>query len=91
MPILNMDRPIDIYECCSDTEDEPTTSVAPAPSDVPIAAPGLPPQPVARIDRALTRQEFQAYFSPRNFGPGDMEELSPELWEEFSLDGAADE
>ena len=38
-----------------------------------------------------TRQEFQAYFSPRNLGPGDMEELSPELWEEFRLDGAADD
>ena len=55
--------------------------------------------PVARIDRALDvlnapgsiRPEFQAYFKPRNLGPGDMEELSPELWEEFRLDGAADE
>ena len=38
-----------------------------------------------------TRQEFQAYFNPRNLGPGDLEELSPELWQEFRLDGAADE
>ena len=52
-----------------------------------------------RIDRALdvlnapgsTRQEFQAYFNPRNLGPGDLEELSPELWEELRLDGAVDE
>ena len=59
-------RPIDIYECSSDSDDEPTTSVAPAASDVPTAAPGLPSRPVARIDRALdvlnapgsTRQEF---------------------------------
>ena len=35
-----------------------------------------------------TRQEFQAYFNPRNLGPGDLEELSPELWEEFRPDGA---
>ena len=92
-------RPSDIYECSSDFEDEPTTSVAPAASDVPNAAPGLQSQPVARIDRALdvlnapgsTRQEFQAYFNPRNLGPGNMEELSPELWEELRLDGAADE
>ena len=31
------------------------------------------------------------HFNPRNLGPGDLEELSPELWEEFRLDGAADE
>ena len=89
-------RPIDIHECSSDSDDEPTTSVAPAASDVPTAGPGQPSQPVARIDRALdvlnagsTRQEFQAYFKPRNVGPGDMEELSPELWEELRLDGAS--
>ena len=46
-------RPVDIHECSSDSDDEPTTSVAPAASDVPTAAPGLPSQPVARIDRAL--------------------------------------
>ena len=71
----------------------------PAASDVPTAAPGRSSQPVARIDRALdvlnapgsSRQEFQAYFNPRNLGPGDLDELSPELWEEFRLDGAADE
>ena len=82
-------RPVDIYECSSDSDDEPTYSVAPAASDVPTAAPGLPSQPVARIDRVLdvlnaqgsARQEFQAYFNPRNLGPGDMEELSPEAWE----------
>ena len=81
------------------SDDEPTISVAPAASDVPTAAPGRSSQPVARIDRALdvlnapgsTRQEFQAYFNPRNFGPGDLEEVSPELWEEFRLHGAADE
>ena len=92
-------RPIDIHECSSDSDDEPTVSVAPAASDVPTAAPGRSSQPIARIDRALdvlnapcsTRQEFQAYFNPRNLGPGDLEELSPELWEEFRLDGAADE
>ena len=73
--------------------------MAPAASDVPTAAPGRSSQPVARIDGALdvlnapgsSRQEFQAYFNPRNLGPGDLEELSPELWEEFRLDGAADE
>ena len=46
-------RPIDIHECSSDYDDEPTYSVAPAASDVPTAAPGLHLQPVARIDRAL--------------------------------------
>ena len=35
-----------------------------------------------------TREEFQALFNSRNFGPGDMEELSPELWEELRLDSA---
>ena len=93
-------RPIDIHECSSDSDDEPTISVAPAASDVPTAAPGRSSQPVARIDRTLdvltapgsSRQEFQAYFNPSNLGPGDLEEeLSPELWEEFRLDGAADE
>ena len=92
-------RPIDIHECSSDSDDEPTISVAPAASDVPTDAPGRSSQPVARIDTALdvlnapgsTRQEFQAYFNPRNLGPRDLEELSPELWEEFRLDGAADE
>ena len=60
-------RPIDIHECSSDSEDEPTISVARASSDAPTAAPGLPRQPVARIDRALdvlnapgsTREEFR--------------------------------
>ena len=92
-------RPTYIHECSSDSDDEPTISVAPAASDVPTAAPGRSSQPVARIDRALdvlnapgsNRQEFQAYFNPRNLGPGDLEELSPELWEEVRLDGAADE
>ena len=91
-------RPTDIHECSSDSDDEPTISVAPAASDVPTAAPGRSSHPVARIDRALdvlnapgsSRQEFQAYFNPRNLGPGNLE-LSPELWEEFRLDGAADE
>ena len=76
-------RPTDIHECSSDSDDEPTIS------------PGRSSQPVARIDRALdvlnapgsNRQEFQAYFNVRNLGPGDLEELSPELWEEFRLDG----
>ena len=98
-PQLGPFRPVDIYECSSDSDDEPTISVARASSDAPTAAPGLPRQPVARIDRALdvlnapgsTRQEFQAYFNPRNLGPGDLEELSPELWEELRLDGAVDE
>ena len=79
-------RPLEIYECSDDSEDEPTTSVAQASSDVPTAAPGLPSQPVARIDRAL-----DVLNAPGSTGPGDMEELSPELWEEFRLDGAADE
>ena len=45
------------------------------------------------IDRALdvlNAPGSTTYFNPRNFGPGDLEELSPELWEEFRLDGAAD-
>ena len=92
-------RPTDIHECSSDSDDEPTISVAPAASDVPTAEPGRSSQPVARIDRALdvlnapgsTRQELQAYFNPRNLGPGDVEELSPGLWEEFRLDGVAEE
>ena len=76
-------RSIDIHECSSDSDDEPTISVAPAASDVPTAAPGRSSQAVARIDRALDvlnapgsfRQEFQAYFNPRNLGPGDLEEF----------------
>ena len=92
-------RPVDIHECSSDSDDEPTISVAPAASDVPTAAPGRSSQPVARIDRALdvlnapgsSGQEFQAYFNPKNLGPGDLEELSPELWEKFRVNGAADE
>ena len=83
-------RPTDIHECSSDSDDEPTISVAPAASDVPTAAPGRSSQPVARIDRALdvlnapgsSGQGFQAYFNPRNLGPGDLVGLSPELWEE---------
>ena len=81
-------RPTDTHECSSDSDEEPTVSVAPAASDVPTAAPGLRYQPAPSIDRALdvlnapgsTRQEFQSYFRPRNLGPGDLEELSPELW-----------
>ena len=54
------------------------------------------PLPTARIDRALdvlnapgsTRQEFQSFFNLSNLGPGDLEELSPELWEELRLNGA---
>ena len=96
---MDLFRQIDIHECSSDSDDEPTISVAPAASDVPTAAPGRSSQPVARIGRALdvlnapgsSRQEFQAYFNPTNLGPADLEELSPELWEEFRLDGAADE
>ena len=73
--------------------------MAPAASDVPTAAPGLRSQPVARIDRDLdvlnapgsTRQEFQSYFYPRNLGPGDLEQLSPELWEELRLDSSGAE
>ena len=91
-------RPTDIHECSGD-DDEPTSSVAPAASDVPTAAPGLRSQPGARIDRAQgvlnapgsTRQEFQAYFNPRNLGPGDLEELSQELWEELRLDSSGAE
>ena len=40
-------RPTDIHECSSDSDDEPTISVAPAASDVPTAAPGRSSQPVA--------------------------------------------
>ena len=80
-------------------DDEPTFSVAPAASEVPTAAPGLRSQPVARIDRALdvlnapgsTGQFFESYFHSRNLGPGDLEELSPELWEELRLDSSGAE
>ena len=34
-------RPTDIHECSSDSDDEPTISVAPAASDVPTAAPDV--------------------------------------------------
>ena len=94
-------RPIDIHEDSQDDDDayEPTGSVAPAASDAPTAAPapGYLPPPV--IGRALdilnapgtTREEFQALFNSRNLGPGDMEELSPQLWEEPRLDGSGAE
>ena len=70
--------------------------LAPAASDAPTAAPGPGYQPPLRIDRALdvlnapssTRQEFQALFNSRNSGPGDLEEVSPELWEELRLNNA---
>ena len=55
MSILNMHLSGQLTftnECSSDSEYEPTTSVAPATSDVSTAAPGLPSQPVARINRA---------------------------------------
>ena len=29
--------------------------------------------------------EFQAFFRPRILGPGDIDELSPGLWEELSV------
>ena len=45
-------RPIDIYED-SQSDEEPTISVAPAASAVPTAAPGPGFQPPLRIDRAL--------------------------------------
>ena len=70
--------------------------MAPAASDAPTAAPApgyLPPPVIGRALDVLnapgsTRQEFQALFNSRNLGPGDMEELSPELWEELRLDSA---
>ena len=75
------------------------TSMTPAASDVPTAVPGLRSQPVARIGRALdvvnapgsTRQEFQSYFQARNPSPGDLEELSPELWEQLRLESSGAE
>ena len=86
-------RPVDIYECSSDFDDEPTASVAPAASDVPTAAPGLPSQPVARVDRALDVLNAPGSSRPTST-PGtlvlEIEELSPELWEELRLDGAAE-
>ena len=94
-------RPIDISEDSQDDEDdddayEPTGSVAPAASDAPTAAPApgyLPPPVIGRALDVLnapgsTREEFQALFNSRNFGPGDMEELSPQLWEELRLDSS---
>ena len=72
----------------------------PAASDAPTAAPAapgyLPPLVIRRALDALnapgfTREEFQAFFRPRNLGPGDIEELSPELWEELRLETAAAE
>ena len=75
---------------------EPTGSVAPAASDAPTAAPAprcLPPTVIGRALDVLnapasTREEVQALFNSRNLGPGDMEELSLELWEELRLDSA---
>ena len=91
-------KPIDIYEDSQDDDDayEPTGSVAPAASDAPTAAPApgyLPPPVIGRALDVLnapgsTREEFQALFNSRNLGPGDMEELSSELWEELRLDSA---
>ena len=69
---------------------------APAASDAPTAGPGpgyLPPPVIGRALDVLnapgsTREEFQAVFNSRNLGPGDIEDLSPELWEELRLDSA---
>ena len=102
-PQLGPFRPTDIYEDSQDDDDddddayELTGSVAPAASDAPTAAPApvgcLPPLVIGRALDVLnapgfTRQEFQAFFRPRNLGPGDIEELSAELWEELRLDSA---
>ena len=38
-----------------------------------------------------TREEFQALFKLRYLGHGDMEELSPQLWEELRLDSSGAE
>ena len=74
--------------------------MAPAASDTPTAAPApvgyLPPLVIGRVLGVLnapgsTRQEFQAFFRPRNLGPGDIEELIPALWEELRLENAAAE
>ena len=53
----------------------------------------IPPLVIGRALDVLnalgsTREEFQAPFRP---GPGDIEELSPELWEELRLDSAGAE
>ena len=73
-------RPIDIYED-SQSEEEPTVSVAPAASDAPTAAPGPGYQPPLRIDRALdvlnapgsTRQEFLQFQELRSWRFGRSE------------------
>ena len=88
-------RPIDIYDD-SQSEEEPTGSVAPAASDAPSAAPApgyLPPPVIGRALDVLnapgsTREKFQALLNSRNLGPGDMEDLSPKLCGELRLDSA---
>ena len=89
-PQLGPFRPIDIYEDSQDDDDddddddayEPAGSVAPAASDAPIGY--LPPLVIGRALDVLnapgfTWEEFQALFNSRNLGPGDVEELNPQL------------
>ena len=59
---------------------------------------GVMPAPI--VGRALdvlnapeaTREDLQEFFRlPRSMLPGDLEELSPELWEELRVEDAAAE
>ena len=96
-------RPIDIYEDSHDDDDdayEPTGSVAPAASDAPTATPApagyLPPRVIGRALDVFnapgsTREKFQALLNSSNLGPGDVEELNPQLWEDLRLDSAGAE
>ena len=52
-------KPIDIHECSSDSDDEPTTSVAPAASDVPTATPGR-----SSMHQALLGKSFRPISIP---------------------------
>ena len=90
-PQLGPLRPIDIYEDSQDEDDDayqPAGSSA-APTAAPAPAGYLPPLVIGRALDVLnapgsTRKEFQALFNSRNLGPGDVEELNPQLWEEFA-------
>ena len=67
-------RPIDIYED-SQSDEEPTVSVAPAASDVSTAARGPGFQPPLRLDRALDVLNSPGSTRQKNSSPLQFQEL----------------
>ena len=61
-------RPVDTYECSNDSDTEPTTSMAPAASDIPTAGAGLPSQPVPELIELWMSSMHQALLD-KSFRP----------------------